>query len=123
MPVFGSQCLGIGIAVFLIVLELYTGVMLEYVLIALNTSENIGILLDDGVVRYNINHTFHTVLNGMMQRKCERTGRFAAAGRNRKRVNARDWLRRKRTPARSADAACSARKSGCPIYLAWPVSG
>ena len=62
--------------------KLHAGVVLQHVPLAEDLAEFSGVLLDDGGVRYNINHTFHTVLNGMMQRKCERTGRFAAAGRD-----------------------------------------
>ena len=60
--------------------KLHPGVMLQHVLLPQNIPKNGGVLVDDGGVRNDIDHTLHPVFLCVAQGKGQRGHRFPAAG-------------------------------------------
>ena len=114
IPVFGGQPLKVIVAAgFVVIVVGNAAVMLHNVGISQYVSEYLGILLDDGGIGNDVNHTLHAVFNGVLQPKCQRGYGFSTTGGHRQRVDA----------SGAAGLAQAGRKNGTSIPVQFCVPG
>ena len=68
--------------------ELYAGMVFQYIAASQNIPEHLGVLVNDGGIRDDVDHPLHPVFRRMAQRKGQRRHRLSTAGRDGQCVNA-----------------------------------
>ena len=114
IPVFGGQPLKMIVWIgFIFIVIRNAAVMLYNVGFSQYVPEYLGVLLNDGGIGDDINHTFHAVFNGVLQPKCQRGYGFSTTGGHRQRVDA----------SGAAGLAQAGRKNGTSIPVQFCVPG
>ena len=114
IPVFGGQPLKVIVAAgFVVIVVGNAAVMLYNVGFSQYVPEYLGVLLNDGGIGNDVNHTFHAVFNGVFQPKRQRGYGFSTTGGHRQRVDA----------SGAAGLAQAGRKNGTSIPVQFCVPG